>query len=66
MYDLNEKQKIYASFGISQREPDRGNFTDADPGKTPKPEKLFDYEAGYEFRSSKFLFKGNLFYHELY
>ena len=62
MYDLNEKQKIYASFGISQREPDRSNFTDADPGKTPKPERLSDYEAGYEFRSSKFLFKGNLFF----
>ncbi len=62
MYDLNEKQKVYASFGISQREPDRGNFTDADSGKTPKPEKLFDYEAGYEYRTSKFMFKGNIFY----
>ena len=62
MYDLNEKQKFYASFGIAQREPVRDDFTDADPGKTPKPEKLIDYEAGYEFRSSKFLLKGNLFY----
>jgi len=62
LYRLNEKQKVYASFGISQREPDRGNFTDADPGKTPRPEKLFDYEAGYEFHSSKYMFKGNIFY----
>jgi iron complex outermembrane receptor protein len=62
MYDLNEKQKLYTSFGVSQREPDRDNFVDADPGKTPKPEKLIDFEAGYEFRSTKFLFKGNLFY----
>ena len=62
IYNFDEKQKIYASFGISQREPDRGNFTDADPGKTPVPEKLFDYEAGYEFRSSGLLVKGNLFY----
>ena len=62
LYRLNEEQKVYASFGISQREPDRGNFIDADPGKTPKPEKLYDYEAGYEFRSSKFMLKGNLFY----
>ena len=62
MYDLNEKQKIYASFGVSQREPDRDDFVDADPGKTPKPEKLIDYEAGYEFHSTKLLFKGNLFY----
>jgi iron complex outermembrane recepter protein len=62
MFNINEKQKVYASFGISQREPDRGNFTDADPGKTPAPEKLFDYEAGYEIHSPKFLLKGNLFY----
>jgi iron complex outermembrane recepter protein len=62
MYDLSEKQKIYASFGISQREPDRGNFIDADQGKTPKPEELIDYEAGYEFRSTKLLFKGNFFF----
>jgi iron complex outermembrane recepter protein len=61
-YNLNEKQKLYASFGISQREPDRGNFTDADPGKTPLPEKLFDYEAGYEYHTSKIMIKGNLFY----
>ena len=62
LYKLNEKQKVYGSFGISHREPDRGNFIDADPGKTPKPEKLYDYEAGYEFRSSEFMLKGNLFY----
>jgi iron complex outermembrane recepter protein len=61
-YDLNDKQKIYASFGIAQREPDRSNFTDADSGKIPRPEKLYDYEGGYEFRSSKFLFRGNIFY----
>lgn len=62
LYNLDEKQKVYASFGVSQREPDRDNFTDADPGKTPKPEKLFDYEAGYELLLSKFLLRGNLFY----
>jgi len=61
-YSLSDKQKLYGSFGISQREPDRGNFTDADPGKIPVPEKLYDYEAGYEFRSSKVMLKGNIFY----
>ena len=62
MFNFAEKQKLYASFGISQREPDRGNFTDADPGKTPVPEKLFDYEAGYEFVSSTLMLKGNIYY----
>jgi iron complex outermembrane receptor protein len=62
IYNFDDIQKIYTSFGISQREPDRGNFTDADPGKIPEPEKLFDYEAGYELRSSNLMLRGNLFY----
>jgi iron complex outermembrane recepter protein len=66
LYNLNPKQKVYASFGISHREPDRGNFTDADPGKTPGPERLLDYEAGYEFRTSKLLIKGNIYYMSYY
>ena len=61
-YNLDEKQKVFSSFGVSQREPDRDDFTDADPGKTPVPEKLFDYEAGYEFHSSILMLKGNLYY----
>ena len=61
-YNFNTEQKIYASFGISQREPNRSDFTDADPGKTPSPEKLFDYEAGYEFHNSRLTLKGNLYY----
>ena len=62
VYNINEKQKIYASFGVSQREPNRDDFVDADPGKTPVPEKLFDYEAGYEYHTSRFMLKGNLYY----
>lgn len=61
-YNFDKKQKVYASFGISQREPDRGNFTDADPGKIPAPEKLFDYEAAYEYQSSRVLFRTNFYY----
>lgn len=61
-YEFNEKQNVYASFGVAQREPDRGNFIDADSGKTPKPEKLYDLEAGYDFHNAKFMFRGNIFY----
>jgi iron complex outermembrane recepter protein len=62
LYNPDEKQKIYASFGVSHREPDRSNFTDADYGKIPGPEKLFDYEAGYEFHTSKFMFGAGIYY----
>jgi iron complex outermembrane recepter protein len=62
VWNLDKRQKVYASFGISQREPDRGNFTDADPGKTPFREKLFDYEAGYELTTSNLTLKGNFYF----
>ncbi len=62
IYNFNKNQKVYASFGVSQREPVRSDFTDADPGKTPVPEKLFDYETAYEYHSSGVMFRLNLYY----
>jgi iron complex outermembrane recepter protein len=62
VFNFDKKQKAYFSFGISQREPARDDFTDADPGKAPVPEKLFDWETGYEFHSSNFTLKGDLYY----
>jgi iron complex outermembrane recepter protein len=61
-YNINKNQKAFVSFGVSHREPDRSNFTDADPGKIPVPEKLYDYEAGYEIQSGSFLLRSNLYY----
>ena len=62
IYDLDKNQKVIASFGVSQREPVRSDFTDADPGKTPVPEKLFDYETTYEYHSSGIMFRMNFYY----
>ena len=62
VFNFNKEQKVYASFGISQREPARDDFTDADPGKTPVPEKLFDYEAGYQFHSPNLTLKADAYY----
>jgi iron complex outermembrane receptor protein len=62
VYNFDKKQKVFASFGVSQREPDRSDFTDADPGRTPGPEKLFDYETAYEFHSSGIMFSASLYY----
>src|SRR5664279_1473329 len=62
IYAIDKNQKVIASFGISQREPVRSDFTDADPGKTPVPEKLFDYETTYEYNASGVIFRVNLYY----
>lgn len=61
-YDIDNHQNIFASFAVAHREPDRSNFTDADSGKAPRPEKLFDYELAYQFKNNNFFFGLNLFY----
>ncbi len=62
LYQLANNQSIYASVAVAHREPKRSDFTDFPPGKTPKPEALYDYEAGYKYRASNMLFNANLYY----
>lgn len=49
-YELSERSTIYASYAIANREPSRADFKEAvgDPNAMPKPERLYDLEAGYE------------------
>jgi iron complex outermembrane receptor protein len=62
-YKLNDQQDLYFSFGIANREPNRYNFTDADPnGPVPTYETLRDYEFGYSFKSSEYLLEANVYY----
>ncbi len=43
---------IYASFSVAQKEPTRDDFTNATAKMNPKPEKMYDWEAGYTFGNS--------------
>lgn len=43
----------FASFAMSNREPERNNFTDNGSYPAPKPEMLLDYEAGYTYSGRK-------------
>ncbi len=61
-YELNEKERVYASASIGQREPVRADFLDAVGTAQPKPEKMMDYEAGYELRNKKSFFNVNAFF----
>ena len=47
LYEFNSRQQAYASYSIAHREPVRDDFT-ATPGLNPRPEVLFDFEAGYK------------------
>lgn len=48
----------FASVAVSNREPERNNFTDNGSYDPPKPEKLIDYELGYSYSGR--IFSGGL------
>ena len=64
-YTIDSRHKIYLFSGIGQKEPNRNDFTDASQGRVPKPEKMFNIEIGYNFRSKEVLLENN-FYAMLY
>ncbi len=66
MLDLPANQKIYASLAVANREPKRSDFTDFPPGKTPLPEKLYDYEAGYKLNRQQTYLNVNFYYMDYY
>lgn len=62
-YQITRAHRVYASFAMTSREPNRSNFADADPLKPlPVAEKLMDVEAGYNFSLQNFKAGFNGFY----
>ncbi|MCD4735809.1 MAG: TonB-dependent receptor [Bacteroidales bacterium] len=60
---FKEKHKVYSSFAISNREPNRYNFTGAEPEKpSPEHETLRNVEAGYSFVNPRIKLNSNVFY----
>ncbi|MEI7423036.1 MAG: TonB-dependent receptor [Prolixibacteraceae bacterium] len=61
-YTLSEHSSIYFSYGNAHREPNRSNYTDADPTKpAPTQEKLHDFELGYKKTFKRYNMSINLY-----
>jgi iron complex outermembrane recepter protein len=54
-FSPNSNQDAYISFSVAHREPTRSDYEQAkgDPSSTPRPETLYDAEAGYTLRAGK-------------
>ncbi len=63
--NVNNEQQIQGLAAVAHREPTRSDFTDADSGKTPKPERLIDLELMYQYKTKK-LYAGINFYYMYY
>ncbi len=65
-YSFAERNNIFASFAIAQKEPTRSDFTDrymfAADQTQPKSEMLFDYEVGYQYTAPRLQLGVNLYY----
>lgn len=63
-WDVHRGGQLYASLSVAHKEPSRNNYTDGFlPGMTlPKKERLFDYELGYRYRTSRFSAGANIYY----
>ncbi len=61
-YSLNSATDLYASYAVSNREPVRSDFIDANAGEVPKHETLQNIEAGIRSRPSRFSYEGNYYW----
>ena len=60
-YQFRKHHRVYASWSVAHKEPTRNNFI-TDLSVQPVSERLFDYEAGYEFRNEWLHAGANLYY----
>lgn len=60
-YQLNDRQHIYASYAVGNKEPNRDDF-EASATETPKHETLRNLEAGYVLRAQRAGLQANIYY----
>lgn len=62
LWDAHEGGRVHASVAIGNREPNRSDLIESSPQSRPRPERMVDYELGYEQRSGRFAGGVNLYY----
>lgn len=62
MIDFNSANNVYFSMAMANREPVRGDFREFTPENRPKHEQLMNIEAGYRYKSRKFIANANAYY----
>lgn len=61
-WEINTANRLYASFAVAQKEPTRNNYTEMRQDRLPRPERLLDYELGYQYQSRKAAIGVNLYF----
>ncbi len=61
-YDISNNKRLYASYSIGNREPNRDDYIQSTPLSRPKPEHLADLEVGYKQQTTLVSFGINGYY----
>jgi len=57
-----ERQQLFASVGIANREPVRRDFRESTPANRPVPETMYDSELGYKITGKNWMAQSNLYF----
>ena len=57
-YTLNQNNRLYFSYAVAQREPNRNDYENGNP----RPEKLNDFELGWRYLNPDFQVNANVYY----
>lgn len=60
-YHINNNNKLYASYAIAHKEPNRNDFK-AKIENPPKPEKMGDMEVGFDHQGTGYKLHANVYY----
>ena len=52
-YFMNSNSNVYLSFSLANKEPNRDDYVNANPGIFPKSERLYNTELGYRLKAGK-------------
>ncbi len=55
LWRLKDGARVYGSFAVANREPNRNDLEETTPSSRPRSEQLLDYELGFERRSARFM-----------
>jgi len=62
-YQISNKQSVYASLAVANREPDRNDFvSNFVQSRSVMHETLYDYEAGWKYKSDKISLQANAYF----
>ncbi len=59
---VRKNDRLYASFAVANREPNRDDLTETSPESRPEPEQLQDIEVGYDLRNTRWSASINGYY----